>query len=234
MRRDTADGITPGSDTIAFDFPYADATDSDEERSYLRRAPAESLPTADPYAVDDEDDVPEDPEELAAMAGSLLGIVRVQRTMLDQRATIPQPEEHLSAYLTTGSSTPETSSSFLPTLDGAQYDTELARLVDWVDGYLLATYGREVSANRPWCQRWPEHPEAVARLHSLWLAYGQHVDEEAGPSGMAVWHRDILDPTLAQLRAPDGPFAACGTRAGSETHRLLEPPGPTLSVANAA
>lgn len=213
--------IELGSPAIEFDLP--------RDRAF----PSEADPAEDPYSLSD-DELSEDAEELAAMTRSLLGLVRVQRMMIDQHATAPQFDDPLSRPPHAVTATTESSSTFVLTLDDRQYDAELARLVEWVDGFLLDTYGREVSANRPWCRRWPEHPEAVARLHSLWLAYGQHIDATAGPSAMAVWHRDILDPTLAQLRAPDGPFAACGTRTGSDGHRLLEPPGLTLRRPQAA
>ncbi len=47
-----------------------------------------------------------------------------------------------------------------------------------------------------------------------------------GPSGPAVWPRDHLDPTLAALTAPQGPFAACHADPGLQDrpHRLLPVP----------
>ncbi|MYW03362.1 DUF4913 domain-containing protein [Streptomyces sp. SID3343] len=94
----------------------------------------------------------------------------------------------------------------------------------WVEDLLLPVYGREISTNRPWCARWQEHPEAVVRLHGLWLAFQQLTDAEAGLTGPATWHRDHLDPTLAQLRDPGGPFGACTTNAARPNHRLLTGP----------
>ncbi|GAA3819989.1 hypothetical protein GCM10022226_45500 [Sphaerisporangium flaviroseum] len=35
----------------------------------------------------------------------------------------------------------------------------------------------------------------------------------------ADWHRDHLDPTLAVLRAPDGPFSGCSTDSRHGGHR---------------
>ncbi|POX43057.1 DUF4913 domain-containing protein [Streptomyces sp. Ru73] len=120
------------------------------------------------------------------------------------------------------------SSSFILTLEGRAYATELAALATWVDDLLLPVYGREITASRPWCHRWTEHPEAVARLHALWLAWQQYTDTEAGLAGPSTWHRDHLDPALLQLRAPDGPFGACTTSRTRPNHRLL--PGPETAA----
>ncbi|MFB8267452.1 DUF4913 domain-containing protein [Streptomyces sp. NPDC055955] len=115
---------------------------------------------------------------------------------------------------------------FILALDGTAYTEELAALTNWLDDLLLPVYGREVTTSRPWCQQWQDHPEAVARLHALWLAWQQLTDVEAGLTGPSTWHRDHLDPTLLQLRAPDGPFGACTTNATRPNHRLLASPQP--------
>ncbi|MGH4028726.1 DUF4913 domain-containing protein [Actinomycetota bacterium Odt1-20B] len=119
------------------------------------------------------------------------------------------------------------SSIFILALDGPAYTEELAALTRWVHALLLPVYGREITTGRPWCQKWQEHPEAVARLHALWLAWQQLTDVEAGLTGPSTWHRDHLDPTWLQLRAPDGPFGACTTSPARPHHRLLASPGPT-------
>ncbi|MGW2339495.1 DUF4913 domain-containing protein [Streptomyces sp. NPDC001661] len=115
-------------------------------------------------------------------------------------------------------------SIFILALDGKAYDEELTALTRWVHHLLIPVYGREISTSRPWCRQWQEHPEAVARLHALWLAWQQLTDIEAGLAGPQTWHRDHLDPTLIQLRAPDGPFGACTTSAARPHHRLLAAP----------
>ncbi|MGP4112715.1 DUF4913 domain-containing protein [Streptomyces sp. 4N509B] len=115
-------------------------------------------------------------------------------------------------------------STFVVGLEGDAYQREVAALAQWVDEVLLPVYGREISTQAPWCPWWIEHPEAVARLHGLWLAWHQHIAPEAGPSGPAVWHRDHLDHVIAQLRAPGGPFSACTTSPKRLAHRLLAPP----------
>ncbi|MEU6416018.1 DUF4913 domain-containing protein [Streptomyces spiralis] len=117
-------------------------------------------------------------------------------------------------------------SIFILVLDGTAYAEELAALASWVHDLLLPVYGREITTGRPWCQHWQEHPEAVARLHALWLAWQQLTDVEAGLTGPSTWHRDHLEPTLLQLRTPDGPFGACTTSPTRPNHRLLASPEP--------
>ncbi|MER6998224.1 DUF4913 domain-containing protein [Streptomyces sp. NPDC000410] len=119
-----------------------------------------------------------------------------------------------------------TASVFILAFDGTAYAEELAALTRWVHDLLLPVYGREITTGRPWCQQWREHPEAVARLHALWLAWQQLTDAEAGLTGPSTWHRDHLDPTLLQLRTPDGPFGACTTSPTRPNHRLLASPEP--------
>ncbi|MER7772381.1 DUF4913 domain-containing protein [Kitasatospora sp. NPDC096140] len=113
---------------------------------------------------------------------------------------------------------------FILAMGGAEYAAELAELSAWVTHLLLPVYGREIGSTRPWCAKWHEHPEAVARLHALWLAWQQLTAAEAGQSGPSTWHRDHLDHAIAQLRAPDGPFAACATSPSRPAHRVLSTP----------
>lgn len=131
-----------------------------------------------------------------------------------------------SAAAGPGGSQEGPASIFILALDGNAYVEELAALTSWVHDLLLPVYGREITTGRPWCQQWQEHPEAVARLHALWLAWQQLTDVEAGLTGPSTWHRDHLDPTLLQLRTPDGPFGACTTSPARPNHRLLASPEP--------
>lgn len=126
-----------------------------------------------------------------------------------------------------GSGPAEASSMFILAMAGRAYAEELAALKVWVEDLLLPVYGREITSTRPWCPQWTEHPEAVARLHGLWLAWQQFTDAEAGLAGPSLWHRDHLDPGLMQLRAPDGPFSACTTSPSRPNHRLLAAPDPS-------
>ncbi|NDU76252.1 DUF4913 domain-containing protein, partial [Actinomadura sp. DSM 109109] len=110
---------------------------------------------------------------------------------------------------------------FLLYLDGPEHTLELETLATWVNGLLVPVYVNQVSPLRPWCSRWWEHPEAIARLHALWLAWQSLTDAPScGHTGPGDWHRDHLNPALARLRAPDGPFAACMVDPERPSHTL--------------
>ncbi len=170
-----------------------------------------------------------DLDDLAATVARLVADTRAHGRLLDRLADESGDASEAAAAPADTAPGPahggkEPRSVFILALDEEAYEAELKALRFWVDNLLLPTYGREVTTNRPWCRQWYEHPEAVARLHALWLAWQQLTDVEAGLSGPNTWHRDHLDPTLMQLRAPDGPFAACTTNPGRPNHRLLATP----------
>ncbi|MEU2874107.1 DUF4913 domain-containing protein [Streptomyces olivoreticuli] len=119
-------------------------------------------------------------------------------------------------------------------LEGEEYENELDTLSDWVDDFLMATYGAEVTTAAPWCEQWQEHDGVVAWLHALWMAYQQHKDPEAGLSGLFVWHRDFLTHAMAAVRAPGGPLSACMTDPDRPSHRLLPGPRPSARSSNTA
>ncbi|WP_405843751.1 DUF4913 domain-containing protein [Streptomyces sp. NBC_01518] len=124
--------------------------------------------------------------------------------------------------------TPPPAPKFILYLQGPEYGQTLRKLTLWVHHVLLPVYGREVTSSAPWCSRWWEHPEAVAQLHALWLAWGELTDtgSPAGPTGPAAWHRDYLSSVMQNLRDPSGPFAGC--KAG--THRPKQVP--TVDIAD--
>ncbi|MGI5443771.1 DUF4913 domain-containing protein [Streptomyces shenzhenensis] len=105
--------------------------------------------------------------------------------------------------------TPPPRPKFILYLEGAEYADSLRRLTLWTHHVLLPVYGREVTSSTPWCGRWWEHPEAVAQLHGLWLAWGELTGADAEMTGPASWHRDFLMPVMESLRSPQGPFAGC-------------------------
>ncbi|MEU0360429.1 DUF4913 domain-containing protein [Streptomyces cyaneofuscatus] len=98
---------------------------------------------------------------------------------------------------------------FILYLDGERYTAALEMLRIWVHHLLLPVYGRETVSARPWCPRWWEHHEAVARLYGLWMAWQAQTGGGSDLRGPAVWHRDFLDPVMNSLRDPIGPFAGC-------------------------
>ncbi|WP_186781583.1 MULTISPECIES: DUF4913 domain-containing protein [unclassified Streptomyces] len=184
-------------------------------------------PGPDPFRVSDED-----LDDLATTLAATMAEVRQHGVILDRLGSEPDPATHQAADGTSTAEAGDTeqddgpASVFILALGGKAYAAELAALSDWVNYLLLPVYGREISTARPWCAQWHEHPEAVARLHALWLAWQQYTDAEAGLSGPSTWHRDHLDHTLVHLRAPDGPFAACTTSANRPNHRVLTTPAP--------
>ncbi|MFD0409948.1 DUF4913 domain-containing protein [Kitasatospora sp. NPDC127116] len=120
---------------------------------------------------------------------------------------------------------PPSAPPFIMRLAGSEYLTELGALRFWVNEFLIPTYGVEVSSSAPWCSSWTEHPAAVGRLHACWLAWQELTNPEmCGLTGPSVWHRDHLDPMMAQLRSPTGPFIACMTTPDRPQHTLLDPP----------
>ncbi|MGH3379457.1 MAG: DUF4913 domain-containing protein [Actinoallomurus sp.] len=131
------------------------------------------------------------------------------------------------------------------TLTGEQARQALTRLAKWVDGYLVPSYiaGRTVSPANPWCPSWWLHPEAVARLEAVWLAFTELADPESGGyTGRGTWFREHLDIAVEQLRSPTGPFARCMTDSDYPKHAEPDdlqvgrypPPGPELETTDPA
>jgi hypothetical protein len=188
-------------------------------------------PEPEPFRVSDDD-----LDDLASTLAATIAEVRQHGVILDRLGTDPEPSPRPADDVTAQDASPDSleqapRSPFILAMGGAAYATELAALTYWVRHLLLPVYGREISTTRPWCAQWPEHPEAVARLHALWLAWQQLTDHGAGQVGASTWHRDHLDHALAQLRAPDGPFAACTTSAARPTHRVLATPAAVPAAA---
>ncbi|MFJ3713041.1 DUF4913 domain-containing protein [Streptomyces sp. NPDC090053] len=192
-----------------------------------------TAPDPEPFRVPDGD-----LDDLASTLAKTMAEVRQHGVILDRLGSEPAPAsaelpppDGVPAALAASTQVDVPTSVFILALGGEAYAIEIAALSDWVNYLFLPVYGREISTSRPWCEQWHEHPEAVARLHALWLAWQQLTDAEAGLSGPSTWHRDHLDQTLAHLRAPDGPFAACTTSATRPNHRVLATPAPQLGLA---
>ncbi|WP_416069920.1 DUF4913 domain-containing protein [Streptomyces sp. ME03-5684b] len=108
---------------------------------------------------------------------------------------------------------------FILYLEGPEYALALRRLTLWVHHVLLPVYGNEVTSASPWCSVWWEHPAAVAKLHGLWLAWGDLTGPGSDSTGPASWHRDHLSSVMDSVRDPQGPFASCKPGA----HRKQDP-----------
>ncbi|MFJ5301719.1 DUF4913 domain-containing protein [Streptomyces sp. NPDC088350] len=109
---------------------------------------------------------------------------------------------------------------FILYLQGAAYQTAIRHLAEWVHFALLPLYGKEETPSSPWCPLWWKHPEAVARLHGLFMAWHDLTSETYERSGPSSWHRDHLGTTMEELRDPRGTLAGC--KAGR--HQAKEAP----------
>ncbi|QHC21416.1 DUF4913 domain-containing protein [Streptomyces sp. GS7] len=188
--------------------------------------PDPSKATPEPFRVADGD-----LDALASTLAKTMAEVRQHGVILDRLGSETDSASQSTSDIPAAEATDADkadgpTSVFILALGGVSYAVELAALSRWVNYLFLPVYGREISTTRPWCAQWHEHPEAVARLHALWLAWQQLTDTEAGLSGPSTWHRDHLDQALAHLRAPDGPFAACTTSPTRPNHRVLATPAP--------
>ncbi|MFJ6518682.1 DUF4913 domain-containing protein [Streptomyces filamentosus] len=188
-----------------------------------------TTPGAVPFRVSDGD-----LDDLASALAQTIAEVKRHGVILDRLGSEPDPvppagqqeDGAVEAEADDPQQADGPASVFIVALGGEAYAVELAAISNWVNHLLLPVYGREISTTRPWCAQWHEHPEAVARLHALWLAWQQLTDTEAGLAGPSTWHRDHLDQALVHLRAPDGPFAACTTSPTRPNHRVLSTPVP--------
>ncbi|MEE4493885.1 DUF4913 domain-containing protein [Streptomyces sp. BE230] len=95
--------------------------------------------------------------------------------------------------------------------------TELVfRSVDaFYDEYLCQVVRRRVDGvHLAWCPDWWSHPEAIARIATLWRAF-EHLRLDPA-LGMSHWWLHHADPHLAVLMDPrTGPFTFC---AGPDGH----------------
>ncbi len=80
-------------------------------------------------------------------------------------------------------------------------------LLEFVTDGFAPVYCRATSPTLRWCPRWWDHAEAIYRLEALWRSWELYRLEPR--LGIASWLRDYLDPQLAALTSPTGPFAQC-------------------------
>lgn len=97
----------------------------------------------------------------------------------------------------------------------------------FVVNYLAPLYARQWQAGREprWCARWWEHPEAVVRLTTLWLAWEA---ARLQPGGVLGWFRDA-DANMDRLAAERGTFAQCAPDRHRTAPALLTDPMPAGS-----
>jgi hypothetical protein len=92
---------------------------------------------------------------------------------------------------------------------------DLAMLHTWVDTHIAIMVRKTTTTGEGggirWCRQWWEHPDAVTRFTALYLAFTQ-LSAEKSPIWLSVYLRDHVDPHLATLTSPYGPFHACTPR----------------------
>ena len=102
---------------------------------------------------------------------------------------------------------------------------DLGALHDWVDTHVAPLVRKTTTTGEGggvrWCRRWWEHGDAVDRFTALFLTFGQ-LSVSGEPTWLSVYLRDHLDPHLATLTSPYGPFYACSPRKHSAA---IEPLG---------
>jgi hypothetical protein len=102
---------------------------------------------------------------------------------------------------------------------------ELATLHAWVQAHIAPLVRKTTTTGEGggirWCRNWPAHHDAVERFTALYLAY-QQLSADPAPVWRSVFLRDHLDPHLATLTSPYGPFYACTPRKHSDA---VEPLG---------
>ena len=96
---------------------------------------------------------------------------------------------------------------------GTVSDTQEFRfksVYDFVDQLILVTYattaGRIEDEN--WAPEWWSHPEAMLRLHGLWMLY-ETMRKESPATYIDPFLRLSCDYHMRFLMQPDGVFAAC-------------------------
>ena len=88
-------------------------------------------------------------------------------------------------------------------------EPQFASCEEWVNSWLLPMWTRSLDHDSvTWCPQWWRHPEAVARLTALWLAWEQ-LRLEPG-AAMSSWWRDHADHHLPVLLGAQNVFKGCG------------------------
>ncbi|RJQ66273.1 DUF4913 domain-containing protein [Pseudonocardiaceae bacterium YIM PH 21723] len=71
-----------------------------------------------------------------------------------------------------------------------------------------------------WCRQWWRHPDAVERFGAIYMAY-KRLRTEEDATWLSVYLRDHLDPHIATLTSPYGPFYGCSPNKHSTTTQML-------------
>ncbi|WP_280484499.1 DUF4913 domain-containing protein [Nocardia cyriacigeorgica] len=104
---------------------------------------------------------------------------------------------------------------------------------EFVNEYVVQVYMREVCAPRSedtyrWCPRWWEHAEVLARFEALWPAF-EHLRNGATTEQSEFWLYH-LDPHMAQILNPQGPFKYCSVSKGHRDELVPLPTEPSIEA----
>lgn len=112
------------------------------------------------------------------------------------------------------------------TRDEQSGQTHFASVDQWITGWLLPMWTRDLHGDEStWCPQWWRHPEAVARLTSLWLSW-EHLRLDAA-TGMSSWWRDHADHHLAVLLSSSTVFKGCSPKGHTDYPLPQLPSDPT-------
>ncbi|GAB3267021.1 hypothetical protein GCM10027425_33620 [Alteromonas gracilis] len=93
-----------------------------------------------------------------------------------------------------------------------------ATLDAFVNDFLATCCWVDVSTPaRIWCPQWWRHDGALVRLEALWRSFEALRLDPA--LGISTWLRDHLDPHMAVLTDPQGPFQGCNPNKGHDSAR---------------
>lgn len=109
---------------------------------------------------------------------------------------------------------------------GDTQETGPSTLIEWYETVFAPAITRQLQVGgRTWCARWTEHPEAAARLMTLWQSW--QIAADADGWMMSTWWVDHVDRHLTVLLDKEaGPFYGCTPNHHSST------PMPGLPVAD--
>lgn len=102
---------------------------------------------------------------------------------------------------------------------------DMAVLHAWVETHIAPMTRKTTTTGEGggirWCRQWWEHHDAVERFIALFLAFKELSAAAESATWLSVYLRDHLDPHLAVLTSPYGPFYACSPRKHSDAFEPL-------------
>jgi hypothetical protein len=104
--------------------------------------------------------------------------------------------------------------------EGTQERPALDVLYAWVDEHITPLVRRVTATGEGggvrWCRQWWLHHDAIERFTALYLVFDE-LSKEDNISWLSAYLRDHLDPHLATLTSPYGPFYACSPQRHTDT-----------------